>query len=67
MLFRSELYVAVGISGASQHLSGVIGSKKIVAINRDEDASIFESSDYGVVGECEAVIPALIKKLREMS
>lgn len=62
-----ELYIAVGISGASQHISGVIGSKNIVAINKDEGASIFELSDYGVVGDCEAVIPALIQKLREMS
>ena len=62
-----ELYIAIGISGASQHLSGIVGSKKIIAINRDEQAAIFESADYGVVGEYEAVIPAFIKKLRELS
>jgi len=61
-----ELYVAVAISGASQHLSGITGSKKIVAINKDEQASIFESADYGVVGEYEKVIPALVRKLKEL-
>jgi electron transfer flavoprotein alpha subunit len=62
-----ELYIAIGISGASQHLSGILGSKKIIAINRDEQAPIFSSADYGVVGEYEHVIPAIIKKLRELS
>jgi len=61
-----ELYVAIAISGASQHLSGITGSKKIVAINKDEQASIFESADYGVVGDYEKVIPALARKLKEL-
>jgi len=61
-----ELYFAIAISGASQHLSGITGSKKIVAINKDEQASIFESADYGVVGDYEKVIPALARKLKEL-
>lgn len=62
-----EVYMAIGISGASQHLSGIVGSKKIVAINRDEQAAIFDSADYGVVGRYEDVLPAFIKKLRQLS
>ncbi len=61
-----SLYIAVGISGSFQHLSGMTDSKVIVAINRDERANIFKIADYGIVGEYEDVIPALCEILKEI-
>jgi electron transfer flavoprotein alpha subunit len=62
-----ELYIAVGISGAVQHVRGMTGSKKIVAVNSDPEAPIFHMADYGVVGPYEKVIPAMIKQLEDFS
>lgn len=61
-----ELYIAVAISGASQHLSGCSGAKNIVAINRDAEANIFKEARLGVVGDWKQVLPAFTEKVKEL-
>jgi electron transfer flavoprotein alpha subunit len=61
-----DLYFAVGLSGAIQHMAGCSGSKNIVAINTDENAQIFRFAKFGIVGDYKQVLPALIEKLEEL-
>jgi len=61
-----DLYIAVGISGASQHMAGISQVKNIVAINKDPEATIFKSSRFGIVGDWKEVVPAFMEKVREL-
>jgi electron transfer flavoprotein alpha subunit len=60
-----DLYIAVGISGAVQHLAGISNAKTVVAINNDAEAEIFKRADYGVVGDFKDVLPAFTERVRE--
>lgn len=65
-IIAPELYIAIAISGSSQHLSGCSGSKNIIAVNKDPEANIFRHARFGVVGDWKKVLPAFTEKIKEL-
>jgi electron transfer flavoprotein alpha subunit len=65
-IIAPNLYIACGISGATQHIAGVSSSKIIVAINKDPEAPVFETADYGIVGDVMKVLPDMVQAVKEL-
>ena len=63
---KLKIYIAIGLSGSTHHVKGIEGARKIVAINKDPGASIFNYSDYGVVGDLFEMVPRLTDKLEKI-
>jgi len=64
-IIAPNVYIALGISGAIQHLGGVSSSKHILAVNTDKDAPIFEAADFGIIGDVQKVLPAMVAEIRK--